>query len=272
MQDDLKDLVGKHYDNNSDFEINRLIKYSPIEYAITLRFMDRYIPENVIAGEIGVGGGYYTQFLAKKNCRLYLADISVTLLDRAVGLLIEQGYSKQIISADLVSGIDLNSIPDSSLDVLLFMGPLYHLCSPELRKKAIEEALRVLKTNGLIFAAGINRLAYFRDLFLTAPEEVINRLDFHDKYLSDGNLDPEHAPPIGFSHMTTLDEFQNLFLDDFNKIALLAVEGFLSPWQEKFHNSPIKVQNAWLDIIEKTNQMPDSFGIADHYLYIGRKK
>jgi ubiquinone/menaquinone biosynthesis C-methylase UbiE len=268
----LNELVGQHYNNILEYEIDRLIKYSPVEYAITVRFINRYIPNNVIVGEVGVGGGLYTQLLAKKNCQLYLADVSSRLLNRVVQLFEEQDLSKQIISASLVSGINLNTFPDSSLDALLFMGPLYHLCSFESRKKAIHEAARVLKPTGIIFAAGINRLAYLRDLFLEAPEKVIESTTFHEKYLSDGNLDPYHAPPIGFAHLTTRDEFSNLFLNDFEEITLLAVEGFLSPFQDRFLNLSNEIQNGWLDLVEKTSQLPDSFGIADHLLYIGRKR
>jgi SAM-dependent methyltransferase len=268
----LNDLVGQHYDNFISYEIDRLPKYHPIEYAITVRFINRYVPDNAIVGEVGVGGGYYTQLLAKKNCRLYLADISDKLLDRVIRLFHDQGLSNQIISADKVSGTDLKTFPDNSLDVLLFMGPLYHLCSLELRQKAVVEASRVLKPGGILFASGINRLAYFRDLFLDSPEKVLKSVDFHEKFLSDGNLDPDHAPPIGFSNLTTRDEFRNLFLNDFDEVALLAVEGFLGPWQQKFLNISSEAQNAWLDLIEKTAQSPDSFGIADHYLFIGKKK
>ncbi|MGH9934944.1 MAG: hypothetical protein ACREAM_01790 [Blastocatellia bacterium] len=27
---------------------------------------------------------------------------------------------------------------------------------------------------------------------------------------------------------------------------------------------------AWLDLIEQTGTMPEAFGLADHYLYVGR--
>jgi ubiquinone/menaquinone biosynthesis C-methylase UbiE len=271
-ENNLNNLVGQHYDNIMSSEVDRLINCHPVEYAITVRLINRYIPDNAIVGEVGVGGGYYTKLLAMKNCRLYLADVSNKLLERVLKLFKDEGISEQIISANQVSGTDLKTFPDNSLDVLLFMGPLYHLCSLELRKKAVKEAKRVLKPGGILFAAAINRLAYFRDLFIYGPEKVVKYVEFNEQYLLDGNLDPDHAPPIGYSNLTTRDEFRQLFLEDFDEVKLLAVEGFLSPWQQKFPEISPEAQNAWLDLVEKTAQSPDSFGIADHYLYIGKKR
>jgi len=38
------------------------------------------------------------------------------------------------------------------------------------------------QTDGLLFAAGINRLVYFRDLFQSQPEEVVVRQNFHQQF------------------------------------------------------------------------------------------
>ena len=40
------------------------------------------------------------------------------------------------------------------------------------------------------------------------------------RFLEDGRLDPEVAPPIGFAHLTTSAEFADLFLEQFEQIAL----------------------------------------------------
>jgi hypothetical protein len=68
----------------------------------------------------------------------------------------------------------------------------------------VEQAARILKPGGLLFAAGINRLAYLRDFFRLFPYVVLQRKAFYEQYLRDGNPDPEHAPPIGFAHLSTI--------------------------------------------------------------------
>ncbi|HEX6482775.1 MAG TPA: hypothetical protein VF043_28365 [Ktedonobacteraceae bacterium] len=49
------DNVGRFYDQID--EAIRLEVEDPIEYAITLRYLQRYIPEGVTVADVGVGGG-----------------------------------------------------------------------------------------------------------------------------------------------------------------------------------------------------------------------
>ncbi|OEV30003.1 SAM-dependent methyltransferase [Streptomyces nanshensis] len=49
------------------------------------------------------------------------------------------------------------SVADASFDVVLVLGPLYHLLERDDRAQALTEAYRVLRPGGLIAAAGINR-------------------------------------------------------------------------------------------------------------------
>jgi SAM-dependent methyltransferase len=53
--------------------------------------------------------------------------------------------------------------PDGTADVVLLLGPLYHLIEPADRRRALDEAHRVLKPGGLLVAAGIGRLAWLLD-------------------------------------------------------------------------------------------------------------
>ncbi len=152
------------------------------------------------------------------------------------------------------------------------LGPLYHLLALEDRRMAVKEAARILKPGGVLLAAGINRLDYLRDLFREAPGKILMRRDFIRQYLRDGNLNSEIAPPIGHSHLTTVEEFRESFADDFEELTLVAVESFASPWQNSLNDLPKEEAEAWLDLIEQTGTMPEAFGLADHYLYVGKRK
>jgi SAM-dependent methyltransferase len=163
-------------------------------------------------------------------------------------------------------------LPTASFDAALMLGPLYHLLALEERRRAVKEAARILKPGGVLLAAGINRLDYLRDLFREAPQKILARRDFIRQYLRDGNLNPEIAPPIGHSHLTTVEEFRELFAGDFEELTLVAVESFASPWQNGLNDLPKAEAETWLDLIEQTGTMPEAFGLADHYLYIGKRK
>ena len=55
---------------------------------------------------------------------------------------------------------------DRSVDIVLLLGPLYHLIEREERLLALSEARRVLRPGGLVFAAAISRFAALFDLLV----------------------------------------------------------------------------------------------------------
>jgi len=267
-----EELVGQHYnDAVFEFELMRS-KYCPVEFEITARLLERLIPERSIVAEIGVGGAFYTELLARRGCRLHLVDVSARLLDTAWSKLRAAGFQEQIIDIDLASATNLDCLADEKFDAVLMLGPLYHLRLLEERRRSVSEAARALKTGGLLIAAGINRLAYLRDLLRESPRAILVRQQFHERFLSDGNLDPEHAPPLGFAHLTTIAEFKELFADGFTEIGLLGLESFAGVWQKSLSEMPEEEARAWMDMIERTASMPEALGLSDHLLYAGRKK
>jgi len=50
-------------------------------------------------------------------------------------------------------------VPSDSADVVLLLGPLYHLTDSAHRALALHEVVRVLKPGGWLFAAAISRWA-----------------------------------------------------------------------------------------------------------------
>lgn len=269
----MQESVARHYNNSGfDYESMRLSQYSPIEFAITTRYLNRWIPDGAAIADIGVGVGHYAELLARRGCSIYLVDISQRLLEAAYARLKELKLHERVIGVHQASATELDCLETGRLDAVLLLGPLYHLCLVEQRQRAVKEASRVLKQDGLLFAAGINRLAYFRELFRATPQLVLSRQDFHQQLLQDGNIDPLHAPPLGYGHLTTYEEFRQLFADQFCEVTLTGVESFASPWSDSINNLASTEVEAWLDLVEATGNTPEGLGLTDHFLYIGRKK
>jgi S-adenosylmethionine-dependent methyltransferase len=263
--------IGRYYDEVIfDAEVTRLKDFFPVEYAITARHLRRWIRDATTVIEVGVGGGLYSEMLARQGHQLCLVDVSAKLLDAAVERLRACGLEKRIVRVERASATNLDCFQDNAFGAVLMLGPLYHLLTPEERVRAVGEAERVLKPSGILFASGINRLAYLRDLFRESPENILARRDFIGQFLRDGNLTPEIAPPIGHAHLTTADEFRDLFAGAFKELALVGVEAFSSPWQVKLNELSVAQAEAWLDLIERAETlMPDALGMADHFLYVG---
>lgn len=269
----VEENVAKHYDGAAfEAELTRLPQDCPVEMEVTLRWLARVARAGDVVAEIGVGGGHYTEFLARRGCHLHLVDISSRLLDAVQEKLRQAGLDGQIVGRHQMSGVNLEAMPAEGVDVALLMGPLYHLQTLAERRGCVEESARILKPSGALFATGINRLAYFRDLLRLKFAPVSQRVAFHHQYLHDGNVDPEHAPPLGYGHLSTAAAFRELFDEHFEKMAFLGVESFTSAWQEIFGDLPAAEKEVWLDLVEDTCQTPEGIGQSDHFLFVGRKR
>jgi len=266
--------IGRYYDENIlAYELERLERHSPVEFLMTLRALSRWLPGTAgVAVDIGVGSGAYAAWLAARGFRLHLVDISIKLLEATAERLKREGHGSRISGCHHLSATELSTLPDACADVLLALGPLYHLRQSDDRRKAIREFTRVLRPDGLLFAAGINRMAFLRDAFRYSPEKGARLHERCLKFLQDGQLDPDIAPPIGFAHLTTAVEFDALFVGAFERIALWGLESLTSPAQEKLTELSPEDREAWLDIVERTAPLPDALGYADHFLYVGRRK
>lgn len=265
--------VGRHYDATIfEYETERLSTHTPVECAITLRYLERYIEPSAIVAEVGVGAGLYSEFLARRGCRLHLIDVSQRLLRVAQERLRASSLNDCILDVRRASATGLTHVATGGCDVVLLLGPLYYLRSPENRQGAVAEATRVLKPGGLLYAAGINRLAFLRDAFHARPNYTFEQRSFHLEFLRDGNLDPQHAPPLGYAHLTTSTELRALFAGTFSEVAFVGVESFAGNSQHVLTSMSGDSATAWLDLIEQTGRTVDGVGMSDHFLYVGRRR
>jgi SAM-dependent methyltransferase len=263
--------VGRYYDSAIfDYELKRLDR-SPVEFSMTTRYLSHHIPPESIVADIGVGGGHYAEFLAKRGCTLYLVDISQRLLDSTMARLRKASLGDTIAGAHRGTVTNLSRLPAAGLDAAIMLGPLYHLLQQDERQLAVQEAAGRLKPGGLLFAAGINRLSYLRDALRDEPADVIRRKHFHARFLLDGNLDPHHAPPIGHAHLTTPAEFRQLFAGLLEEVTLTGLESFASTQETRLLDLAHEEREEWLDLIEATGRTLEGLAQSDHFLYIGRK-
>jgi S-adenosylmethionine-dependent methyltransferase len=262
--------VAAHYDGAFfEFEEQRLSKRSLTEYAITVRYLTRYIQPGSVVADIGVGVGHYAQLLAERGCQLHLVDISQRLLDASSVRLQAAGHADALLDAVAASATDLGHLESGSCDVVLMLGPLYHLVSLEERQQAIREATRVLKPGGLLYAAGINRLAFLRDSFQSRPETGRTRYAVRRILYETGQFDADAF--LNYSHLTSIEEFRQLFAGQFAEVVFVGVESFVGPNRQMMAQQSDDDAEAWIDLVELTGTTPEGIGCSDHFLYIGRR-
>lgn len=269
---EIEAAIRDHYDATAGAEGDRLQHRAPLELAMMTRYLARWIPAGSQIVDVGSGAGHYSELLAARHCGLRLVDLSPQLLATAIQRLRSAGLESHLLSATEGSATELTSIAPETCDAALLLGPLYHLTNLLQRAAAVAEIARILKPGGLILAAGINRLAYFRDLWNGERGVVRARCAFHRQFMTAGNLDPENAPVIGFAHLTTMVEFRALFQASFDELQLVGIESFAAGNQDALNSVPPEDTSSWLDLVEQTGATPEGAAASDHFLFVGRKR
>jgi ubiquinone/menaquinone biosynthesis C-methylase UbiE len=132
--------------------------------------------------DVGGAAGAYALWLADAGYAVHLVDPVPRLVAEAERR--SQGCPRPLASCRVGDARAL-AFPDQSADMVLLLGPLYHLTEPEDRAQSLREAARVLKPGGRLFAAAISRWAsaldgLARDLFQDPRFGAIVERDLRD--------------------------------------------------------------------------------------------
>jgi 2-polyprenyl-3-methyl-5-hydroxy-6-metoxy-1,4-benzoquinol methylase len=139
--------VGNYYNNEVVAEWNRLIKH-PVEFEINKRYINKYLKPNFNVLDIGGGPGRYSLYLAQNGCNVTLFDLSKVQIDFAKEKAKEMGLNIKTICGDARI---IDTIINEEFDIVLLMGPLYHLSDEKDRIKTVETTLSLLKPKGILF-------------------------------------------------------------------------------------------------------------------------
>jgi SAM-dependent methyltransferase len=128
-----------------------------LEQARTRELIQRFAsppPGTVL--DVGGAAGPYALWLAEAGYAVHLLDAVPRLVAEAQARSASAG--RPLVSCRVGDARALDVSPDT-MDVVLLLGPLYHLTDPGDRARALQEGARVLRPGGRLFAAAISRWA-----------------------------------------------------------------------------------------------------------------
>ena len=155
-----------------------------LEFERTKALLRRFLPPPP-AQIVDVGGasGSYAFWLASLGYPVHLVDITPRLVEGATRL--NAAAEHRLASLAVGDARELPR-PDASADVILMLGPLYHLTERSDRITALQEARRVLRTNGTLIVAGISRYAATLDGLAFHPALDSQLVTMRHRSLADG--------------------------------------------------------------------------------------
>ena len=256
-------LMNDYYSRFNEEE--RLIhsRQGQLEYAVTMEYIHRYLKKESRILEIGAGTGQYSIALAKEGYEVN----AVELVAHNLEILKENSKGLENISSFQGDALNLSMFASDSFDVTLVFGPMYHLYDTTDVHKAIDEALRVTKKNGVILFAflsvyGIMYSNYLCNNFCAGLKE---------NYTEDYQV--LHFLEQGFTGYD-IQEFESLF-DNKNTeyITTLSVDSILELIEQRndFHMSDEDF-DAFVKYHLAHCEKRELLGASNHLLYLCKKQ
>ena len=139
--------LEKYY--NKFCEEKRLTRrHGHVEYVTSMKYIHKYLEgkEDAKILDVGAGTGRYSVQLAEEGYDV----TAVELVKYNLGILKSKGSS---VKAYQGTALNLSRFEKESFDMTLVFGPMYHLYTFEDKVKALKEAKRVTKKDGIILVA-----------------------------------------------------------------------------------------------------------------------
>lgn len=145
-----KQILENYYSEwNEDDRL--LSRFGQVEFLTTIRYVEKYLKPGMKILEVGAGTGRYSHYFARKGYTVH----AVELVEKNI-----EGFKKKTLPNENIEiyqgdAVNLCMLKDNEYDIVLHLGPMYHLSTNAERKLAVSEAIRVAKPNGKIFMAYI---------------------------------------------------------------------------------------------------------------------
>jgi SAM-dependent methyltransferase len=187
----MDEQVIAHYSSSSRPEDERLRGGTGrIEFLRTQEIIRRYLGgRRCRVLDVGGASGIHAEWLAADGHDVHLIDPVPRHVEQAT----QRGESLSAPFTASIGDARALSAGDATVDVVLLLGPLYHLIERDDRLRALLEAHRVTRPGGVVIAAGISRFASLLD---GVAHNWLGSADF-DAIVAGDLADGVHRNPTG---------------------------------------------------------------------------
>lgn len=245
-------------------------KAHALEFLTTNHILESLIPSKAKILDIGAGTGIYSFYYASKDHDVTALELVQKHVDIMKSKLSESNISLRL-QIEQGTALDLSRFRDESFDVVFVFGPLYHLISSEDRNTCISEALRVLKKDGLLAIAYVNRHMIFPSLALKDSQYVNSSLlsRIIDRgYVSSSEADCFWTDAYFYTPAEIEAEMESFRTTKVDHASTDGIGILLNNMVNKMTEEEYKV---WLEYHYKSCRISSLIGFGIHGLYICKK-
>ena len=264
------DTIKDYYDGRVEEEWARL-DASWLEYAVTRHFIAAYLQPASRVLDLGGGPGRYALDLAAEGHSVDLADIAPGNIAFAEEQARRRGV--RLRSSRVVDARDLSAFADASFDMVLNLGPLYHLLDPADRVRAVRETLRVLKPSGHALFAFVSRYGPIHYTARTAATDIGHRRGTMAAVLDHGVHRPSSDRPFFTDAYFADPDAIRPFMARCGVVELrmFGAEGMFAQSEDRLAGLAPEHRQGWLELAVRTAVTPAALYGSEHLVFIGRR-
>ena len=177
-----KELINYYNKFKEDKRLDT--KHGQVEFLTAIKYIKKYLKKGDKILDVGAGTGKYSIYFYEQGYDV----TSVELVKQNINT-----FKSKLNNLDIPvyqgNATNLKIFKENTFDIVLLFGPMYHLISFEEKVRALNEAKRVVKKDGLIFISYcMNEYAIithgFKENYI---KETINSLDNNFNIISKDN-------------------------------------------------------------------------------------
>jgi len=256
IQDEAERTAATYEIFNEDSRLNRS-KAARVEFITSVRAIESALQPGARILDIGAGAGEYSLYFAQRGYDVTAVELSPANV-AAFEKKIKPEHPVRLLQGN---ALDLSAFADESFDVVLLMGPLYHLKEVGDRDRAIREAKRVCTKGGVIFFA-----------FISNDMVVLTELSYRPQFFSENtyahdSFKVEDFPFVFF----TLDQMREMLTQ--NGIAIrreIAADGVSELMEDAINALSDEDYAQYVRYHLYCSEKPEMLGRSSHLLFAGR--
>ena len=261
--DNREKLLNEFYNDICDEDKRLDVRYEQLEFLTTDKYVQKYIKPNDKILEVGAGTGKYSLHYAKQGYDV----TSIEYVNHNLDVLKSNITEDMKIVAEQGDAIDLSRFKDETFDMVLVLGPLYHLYTDEDINKCIEEAKRVCKKDGILMFAYLPN-----DSIILSWALLKNHLkECYEHKITNENFELVSEPS---------EIMRTFFIDDIErkmqshgitKIIDVSTSGIAPHFKDLIEKLSDEEFEIWKKYHLSSCERKEVQGFSTHMLYIGRK-
>lgn len=243
---------------NEDKRLNT--RRGQIEFITNMKYIHKYLKEGDKILDIGAGTGKYSLSLDKEGYEV----TAVELVKRNIQIINKKNPHLKTI---LGNALDLSMIKDNTYDIVLLFGPMYHLKKRSDQIKALAEAKRVTKKEGIILVSYcMNDYAIITHGFIedNIKENIKNQqINKNFKILENGN------PLYDYVRIEDINEINKI--TKLKRMQIISSDGMTNYIRGTINKMDEETFELYLKYHLSTCERKDFLGVSTHLLDILKK-